>query len=298
MPAPRQAAPALLGIGLIALLSLSWGFHWPILKFGLSEIPPLSFRGIATMLGGAALLLMARLSGRRLWPSRRELPMLLCMALANITAWQLLTAYGLTLMPAGRAIILAYTMPLWAILLSAVVLGEGVDFRRLIGLFLGLAGMAMLLGDEMLGIGRAPLGALLVVMAALSWAAGTVFTKGFAWQLSLTAMVGWQLFIGAIPMIFGAAIFEAGNWAMPGLWSLLALLYTIIIATFMANLVWFRILQLYPAGIASISTLMNPVVGVVASALLLGERLGATEIAALALVVGALATVHRKRETA
>jgi drug/metabolite transporter (DMT)-like permease len=298
MTVPRETAPAMLGIGLIALLSLSWGFHWPIMKFGLSEIPPLSFRGIATAIGGAGLLLMARLSGRRLWPSRREMPMLLCMALANITAWQLLTAYGLTLMPAGRAIILAYTMPLWAILLSAVVLGESIDRRRLIGLCLGLAGMAMLLGNEMLSIGRSPLGALLIVMAALSWAAGTVFTKGFAWQLSLTAMVGWQLFFGALPMLAGAALFDAGNWTVPSTWSLLALLYTVVIATFMANLVWFRILQLYPAGIASISTLMNPVVGVGASALLLGERMGPAEIGALTLVVGALATVHRKRESA
>ncbi|MDP6954007.1 MAG: DMT family transporter [Alphaproteobacteria bacterium] len=298
MTAPRQAAPALLGLGLIALLSLSWGFHWPIMKIGLSEIPPLSFRGFATAIGGAGLLMMARLSGRRLWPRRRELPMLTCMALANITAWQLLTAYGLTLMPAGRAIILAYTMPLWAILLSAVALGETIDRRRLLGLVLGLAGMALLLGDEMLGIGRAPIGALLVVMGALFWAAGTVFTKGFTWQLSLTAMVGWQLLIGALPMVAGAALFEAGSWTMPSLWPLLALTYTIIIATFMANLVWFRILQIYPAGIASIFTLMNPVVGVAASALMLGERLGPAEIGALALVVGALAAVHRKREPA
>lgn len=285
--------PALLCAGLIALLSLSWGFHWPILKIGLGEIPPLTFRGTGTFAGGAALFAFAWLAGKRLWPTRREARMLLWVSLANITAWQLLTAYGLTLMPAGRAIILAYTMPAWTVLLSALALGEPIDRARLVGLALGIAGMAVLIGNDALFLGRAPVGALLILAAALCWAAGTVATKGFAWSLPLSSMVAWQLVIGSLPMLLAAAALESGDWALPSLWPGLSLLYSIVVATVIANLVWFRLLALYPAGIAAISTLLNPLVGVAASAWLLGETIGAAELTALALVVAAMVAVHR-----
>jgi drug/metabolite transporter (DMT)-like permease len=290
-PAPGGRSPAL-GLALIGLLTLSWGLHWPIVKIGLSEVPPFTLRAIGTLASGVALIAIAAASGKRLWPRRREAVMLLWLSLANVTAWQMLTAFGLLLMPAGRAVILAYTMPIWSVLLGRAILHEVIDRTRLAGLVLGIGAMALLLGDDIAVVHRAPLGALLMIGAALAWAIGTVFTKRFEWTVSLPAMVGWQLALAAPPIVLGAVLFEADRWALPSLWPAFAVLYTVVVAGIIAHLLWFRLLQLYPAGVAAISALLIPVVGLLAGAAILDERIGTTELIALVLVVSALAAVH------
>ena len=111
-------------------------------------------------------------------------------SLFNVGIWQMLTATGLQWLPAGRAVLLAYTMQLWSVVLGAAFLGERIDRGRALALALGLAAMALLIGDDIAAVGRAPLGALMILAAALAWAIGPVATKGFPWTVSLTAMVG------------------------------------------------------------------------------------------------------------
>ena len=251
------------------------------------------FRGIGVLVGGGLLIVIASWRGDRLWPRCREAMALAWASLFNVGIWQMLTAIGLQWLPAGRAVLLAYTMPLWSVVLAAAFLGERIDRGRALALALGLAAMALLIGDDIAAVGRAPLGALMILAAALAWAIGTVATKGFQWTVSLTAMVGWQLLASSIPMLAAAYLFESDRWVVPSLWPAFALLYNIVIAALFAHLLWFRLLALYPAGIASISTLLIPVVGLLSSALILGESVGWTELLALIMVVAALAVVFR-----
>ena len=297
-PAATPPAPHRNGLVLVALITLSWGLHWPLIKVGLSEIAPFTFRGLAVLAGGSVLMALAAWRGERLWPRRREAWALAWTSLCNVAIWQMLTAYALQLMPAGRAVVLAYTMPIWSVLLGAVFLRERIDRPRLAALILGTAGMALLIGDDILIVGRAPLGSLLILAAAFVWAVGTVFTKGFQWSLSLPVMVGWQLLIAAVPMLICAVLFERETWSLPSAGPAFALGYNILIASILAYLVWFRLLELYSAGIASISILLIPVVGLISGAIILGEPIGLTEFGALALVVAALAAAHRPWRTA
>ena len=82
-------------------------------------------------------------------------------------------------------------------------------------------------------------------------------------------------------------ILRARWWAL----ALIALVYSSVIAVSFGQWIWFRILQIMPTAVASISTLAVPVIGVIAAALLLGEVVGWRELAALALVSAALAIV-------
>jgi len=278
---------------LVTLITLSWGLHWPLIKVGLSEIPPFTFRGIAVVTGGLALMALAVWRRQRLWPRRREALALLWTSMCNVAVWQMLTAYALQLLPAGRAVVLAYTMPIWSVVLGALFLSESIDRPRLTALALGTAGMALLIGEDMLIVGRAPLGSIMILSAAFIWAVGTVSTKGFQWSLSLPAMVGWQLLIAAVPMLIGAVVFERTSWVLPSAWPAFALGYNILIASILAYLVWFRLLALYSAGIASISVLLIPVVGLFSGAAILGEPIGLAELGALVLVVGSIAAAHQ-----
>jgi len=287
-----RAALAFSGFFLLAGLTLCWGFNWPIMKIALGEVKPWTFRTLCLMIGGFGLLAIAKLNGFSLRIPRRERLPLLLVSLLNITGWHLSSAYGLILMNAGRAVILAYTMPLWTSILSILVLGERLTPVRLAGLGLGLAGMAILISADIEAVGAMPLGALFMVIAALSWAAGTVAIKYFHWTMPTSLLTGWQLIVGGVPVVIGALIMEPFSaLSNVSTQAILATAYAILGAMIFCHYAWFKMVHILPAPVAAIATLAIPVVGVFSSALILGEPAGFRELLSLALVVSALAIV-------
>ena len=116
--------------------------------------------------------------------------------LLNVTGWQLAMAYGLRLMPAGHASIIAYIMPAGATLLGWIFLKERLGAARLWGLTLSMAGLAVLVAPDLDRVLAAPTGVLMMVLAATSWAAGTVGMKYLRWSLTAMQSTGWQFEIG------------------------------------------------------------------------------------------------------
>lgn len=291
----RDAPLPRLGLVLLVALTLIWGNNWPIMKVALAEVSPWTFRAICAIGGAAGLFALCRIGRIPLRvPRASRLPLLL-LALFNITFWNLLSAYGVSLMPAGRAAIIAFTMPVWVVLLSAMFLGEPATPRRLLALALGIAGLGVLIGPELASMRTAPLGALFMCAAAISWAIGTTLIKRIEWNMPVVALAAWQIAIGGVPIVVGKLAFEGLTIAPVSTTALLAIAYNVLICFVFGNYAWIKIVSLFPAGIAGISTLMIPVIGVFSSALFLGETIGFRELAALALVVGALGAVlgHR-----
>lgn len=293
-PTHAGAADSLSVSGLLMLagITLFWGMNWPAMKIILGEVPVWSFRTICLIGGGCGLLLIARLSGLPLSVPRREFgPLLLC-ALFNVVGWHLFSGYGISLMPAGRASIIAFTMPVWAALLAYPLLGERLTAAKLGGLALGLAGLGVLIGPDMEHLGRAPLGALFMLGAASSWALGTVLVKYFDWSLPTSVMIAWMLLFSALPVAAGAVLlgerFSPAALSTP-VW--LALAYVLALPMLFCPWAYFKLVRLFPAHLVAIGTLAIPVVGVFSSAFFLGEVVGLRELVALALVCGALALV-------
>ncbi|HSO59914.1 MAG TPA: DMT family transporter [Desulfobacterales bacterium] len=271
---------------LLALLSLFWGLAWPAMKIVLSEIRPWTFRAICLAAGGAGLLALARAGGASLRVPAGDLRPLVITSLINITGWHILSAYGLTLLHAGRAAIIAYSMPLWAILLSRLLLKERITSTRWWALAIGSTGLALLLGPDMQAVGAAPLGALMMLGAAVCWAAGTVLVKFFKWHMPGTLVMGWQLLIGGIPIIVGAILIDPGTTIAAVSWkAIAALIFVVALPTIFCHWAFFMVVQIFPANVAALSTLGIPVIGVFSSALILGEPVTATELIALFLVV-------------
>ena len=105
---------------LLAGLTFAWGFNWTAMKVALAEVPPWTFRTLCLGLGSAVLFLALRLGGQRLAVPPGQWGRLAMLAFFNITCWNVLIAFGMTMIPSGRAAILAYTMPALAIPLSLV----------------------------------------------------------------------------------------------------------------------------------------------------------------------------------
>jgi drug/metabolite transporter (DMT)-like permease len=278
----------------LAALTLAWGFNWTALKVALSEVPPWTFRSMCLGLGSAVLFLALHLGGQRLGVPKGQWARLWLLAILNITSWNMLIAFGVALIPSGRAAILAYTMPVLAVPLSVWLLGERVTGPKLVGLLFGLGGLALLLGESFAGLGRAPLGSLLVLGAAFSWALGTVLQKRFPVSMAAGAYTAWIMLLGGVPIFIGAALFEDVRTLRDvSLGPALGTAYNVFIAFAFAHWAWIKIATSVPVSVFSISMLIIPVVGVISGMLILGERPSWAEYAALALVLLALITVLR-----
>ena len=276
----------------LAALTLVWGFNWTAMKVALSQVPPWTFRALCLGLGSAVLILALRAGGQRLASPRGQWARLAVLALFNITGWNVLVAFGVTMIPAGRAAILGYTMPALAIPLSVWLLGERPTLHKLAGLALGMGGLALLMGEALLTAGAAPLGSLMVLGAAASWALGVVLQKKYPVDMPPGSYTAWIMLLGGLPMIAMALLTDdLSALARVELWPALGVAYNVLLAFGFANWAWIKIATQVSVTVFSISTLIIPVVGVISGMIFLGERPSLAEYAALALVLGSLLTV-------
>jgi drug/metabolite transporter (DMT)-like permease len=280
----------------LAALTFAWGFNWTAMKVALAEVPPWTFRSFCLGLGSVVLFVALRGGGQNLAVPRGQWARLAVLALLNITSWNMLVAFGVAMIPSGRAAILAYTMPVWAIPLSVWLLGERITRRKLAGLALGLAALALLLGDAAGSLGAAPLGSLLVLGAALTWALGTVLQKRFPISMPAGPYTAWIMLLGGVPIFLGTLLLEDAT-ALRGVglpaWAGVA--YNVLVSFAFAHWAWIKLATSVPVSVFSISMLIIPVIGVLSGIVFLGERPSWAEVGALLLVLGALATVIRPR---
>lgn len=289
------------GILLLIGLAIGWGINWPIMKFIITEIPPLSFRGFCLLLGGVGILTLARLSGLSLQVPKAYVQKMMWVCLFNIIAWNVLATYGLSLLPAGRSALLGYTMPIWTVLLSIWVLKDKFSARVGIALLLGTGGVVALMSESLIGWLGGPLnrnlltGALLMIIAAWCWAAGTVMMKRWQIPMNTVALTGWLLLLASLPVLIAAVFVDGLPQKMPSTLALWGVIYNVFIAFMFCYWAWVRLVSLVPVSVSSLSSLITPLIGVISGALLLGETPGWPEFSATLLILGAVAVVNWSR---
>jgi len=290
----RQAGRAQ-GLSLLLFTVLAWSFNWPAMKLVLQYLPPFSMRTASALAAGTVVMGLALLRGERLLPPAGQWRRLLVLSFLNYTSWFGFVSVALVWLPATTAVIITYTMPIWAVCLAWPVLGERPRRAHLLGLLLALAGVAAALGGGLgrLAPGTLP-GAACAFAAALFFALGAVVTKRAPVALPPFALVAWQMLLGIVPVALLAALFEHPDFAALPPFGWLALAYSSFIALVVGYLCWFRALRLLPASVATTGTLLVPVFGVFSSGLLLGEPLGPGKILALMLTVGGVALAMRR----
>jgi drug/metabolite transporter (DMT)-like permease len=282
-----------LGLLLLGLLALGWGFNWPIIKIVLWDVPPLTFRGVCLTLGGLGILLLGRFGGYALAVPRPYWSRVFLLSACNVIGWNVLVIYGIAHLPSGRAALLAYTMPLWSMALSVWLLHEALTPRRVMAAALGMAGVAMLLGADVSRFGGALGGVALMLGAAFSWGLGVVLLKRFAIPISTVALTGWMMLVGGVPIALLAALLEPTQWRAVGLYPVLGVIYNIFVAFMFCYWAWNRIVLMVPVAVSSLSSLVTPIVGVLSGMWLLHEQPSWREAAAGTLILGAIALALR-----
>src|SRR3954463_6373384 len=203
---PARIAPA--GLMFLAVTSVGWGFNWPVTKYLLSELPPLTLRGTTGVIGATLLACMALARSQSLKVERHLWPRLLMLAVLNVTGWMVLMGLALLWLPASEAALIAYPMPVWASLLAWPVLGERPTWLRTVALVMAFAGLAAIMGGNGFSATAAKLpGIAMALGGALGFALGTVLAKKLALKLPPVTAAAWQIGIGCLPVaIVGVAI--------------------------------------------------------------------------------------------
>jgi drug/metabolite transporter (DMT)-like permease len=287
-----QITPA--GLMFLAITSVGWGFNWPVTKYLLSELPPLTMRGATGVVGALLLALLALVSGQSLRVPRELWPRLVLAAFLNVACWMALMGLALLYLPASEAALIAYTMPIWASLLAWPVLGERPNLLRVISLVMAFAGLAAIMGGNGLAASVTKLpGIIMALGGAFGFAVGTVMAKKLPLNLPPLSAAAWQIGIGCLPVaIVGLFVEKADVAALSNLgWILI--FYSTVIQFCIAYVSWFAALARLPASVAAIGTMAVPVIGVVASAVALHEPLGIGQIAALVFTLAGVVLATR-----
>jgi drug/metabolite transporter (DMT)-like permease len=216
------------------------------------------------------------------------------LALLNVTGWMVLMGLALLWLPASEAALIAYTMPVWASLLAWPVLGERPTVLRTVALVMAFAGLAVIMGGNGFSATAAKLpGIVMALGGALGFALGTVLAKKLPVPLPPIPAAAWQIGLGCFPIVIVGLAFETTHIEKVTTLGAWLLVYSTVIQFCIAYVSWFAALARLPASVAAIGTMAVPVIGVVASAIALGEPLGLTQIVALVFTLAGVVLATR-----
>jgi len=276
---------------LLALLTLFWGLNWPVMKIGVRDFPPLTFRTIS-MLGGLVVIwLAARAQGASLAIPAGARMTVIRLAIPNMLIWHSMIIIGVKLLSSGRAAILGYTMPAWAVLSGLIFFGDRISRSALVGIALAMSGALLLLSSEFSRLSGQPVGTVLALIAAAGWGFGTVLMKRTQLDMPTISLTFWMLSFTTVIMAMLALIFEYPAIRMPHPIEWVAIIYNSAIIFGFAHVVWFRLARILPPVASSLSVMFIPVLGTFSGAWILGEVPHWQDYVAMLLILGAMSTV-------
>jgi len=279
------------GVLFLLTVILAWGFTWPVNKLVLLSVPPVWAVALRSAIATVTTFVLALALRRLIVPPREDLPVLLSITLCHMVGFTILTSFGLTVVPAGRSVVLAYTTPLWVTPGAALFLGERLTARRTIGVLVGLLGLATLFNPFAFDWNSrsAVLGNAAILAGALLWAASILHTRGHRWRSTPFELLPWQLLLAtAILVSFSLAFEGMPGWTWtPALIGLL--LYGGLPGTGLPYWAIAMATRRLPAFTISLGLLATPVFSVVVSTLWLHEPLSASLVIAIVLILGGIA---------
>lgn len=280
-----------LQLTLLVLLTAVWGLNWPVMKLGVTEFPALSFRALSIWLGIpvlAAGLLALKVPFRL---ERRYWPELLWLAATNMFVWHGCIILAVKTLSSGRAAILGYTMPIFSAVIGAWFFSAVLTRRGWLGVSAAAAGVALLLWHEFTHLAGRPVGVVLALIAAATWALGTQLLRRTRIEAATLTISFWMTVLTGIVMGMLAMAFEQPQWKAPSFTAWWTILFNAVLIFGFAHATWFYLARGLPPVASTLSVMLIPVVGVFSGALWLGEVLHWQDWAAVALMVVAIASV-------
>jgi drug/metabolite transporter (DMT)-like permease len=287
--AARAAKPPIVCLYL-AITVVSWAGNWPLMKLALADAPPFMF--VLLRLGGTLALMAPIMLAMRepLLPLAGERLGLFVVGQLQVAGFLVFGIIGLAILPAGRAIVLAYTMPLWAIPIEIWLAPQILRRGHLVGAAVGFAGLLMFMHPGLVDWSdpRVLLGNAMLLLSAICWALGSVLYRQQPWRSGFWAQTFWQLLV-SLPVIVAVAL--AAGVGEPVRWSagLVAILaYNWVVTTALGYFLWNKVLAAMPAAVAGQVMALTPVGGFLLSAAIFGGDVTPDVVASIVLIVAGI----------
>ncbi len=280
--------------GLLILLTLCWGINWPIMKMAVQDFPPIAFRTLCIIGSIPVIWGAARMQGVSLKISRDDLGTIFTLAIPNLMIWNTFMIVGVKMLSSGRAAILGYTMPIWAILSGLIFFRDQISRLGWLGIGFALSGALLLLSSEFSNLAGQPMGTVMTLVAAAAWGYGTVLMKRTQIKIPTITLTFWMLILTAICMTVVSALLESRDWHLPTPAQATAIGYNAIMIFGFGQVTWFTLARKLPPLASSLSVMMIPVLGVFSGAWILHETPHWQDYAAMLLILAAMSTVLLK----
>lgn len=293
--APRSARVPPIAYLYLAIIVLTWAANWPLMKLAIGQVPPLEFV-LLRLLGSLVLIAPALVAARQpLVPPPGERLVLFWVGELQVAGFLVCSIIGLSILPAGRAIVLAYTMPLWAIPIGLFIWPEPLGRAQLAGATIGFAGLVLFMNPGLVDWGdpRILLGNALLLLAAILWALGSCLYRRHVYRSPFWVQTFWQLAVSLVPV--GAIVAMTGPG--PIRWSpvLVAIVvYNCVVTTALGYFFWGKVLSVMPAAMAGQVLTLTPIGGFALSLVIFGGRLGGDVAVSIVLIVAGIFVTLRR----
>jgi drug/metabolite transporter (DMT)-like permease len=283
------------------LLTLIWGYNWIVMKLAIQYASPFQFAALRTFIGALMLFFVLYITKRPM--KLQEFPTMLLLGLLQTCGFTGLLILALVVGGAGKTSVLSFTMPFWVLLFAWPMLNEKVQGWQWLAVLFALFGIVLIF--DPLHIKGDGISMLMALCSGIFWAISAIVSKKLHQrrpELDLLNITAWPTLLGSIPIVVVALILPAP----PIVWSqtfILTVVYSIFLSGSLAWVLWTYALQRLPAGIASMTSMLIPVIAVVCAWLQLDEIPNKTELSgmfliALALVIISAITIRKHQNVA
>jgi drug/metabolite transporter (DMT)-like permease len=275
----------------LSVITLVWGLNWPVMKVGVTDYPPLTFRTISMWLGLPVMALGLVLTKAPFRVPRIHWRELFWLAVFNMFIWHALIIIAVKSLSSGRAAILGYSMPIFSAVLGALLFGNRLAWRAWTGVAAAALGVLLLLWHEITNLAGHPVAVLYALISAVAWALGVHLMRRTTLTVPTLTISFWMTAMTAIVMTVLSLLFEQPQWGMPPAATWGAIGFNALLIFGVVQTMWLSMARHLTPVASTLSVMMIPVLGVFSGAWLLGEVLHWQDWAAVVLMVLAIASV-------
>jgi len=271
-----------------------WASAFTSARIIVTNAPPLTVSAIRFLVAGLIVLVIARVMNQsfKLNPSQWRLTLIF--GICQNALYLGLNFVAMQTVEASLAAIIASSLPLFVALIAWLILREKVHPLGIAGLFLGIAGVVLIMGSR-LTAGVDPFGVALCLIGALALAVATLAVRGASSGGNVLVVVGFQMLIGSVALWVPALVTESWgfNWT-PAV--IAAFLYTIFVPGILATVLWFWLVRRIGTVRAATFHFLTPFFGVAFAAILLGEAVRPLDIVGVAVITVAILVVQLSKD--